>query len=195
MARVHERIARKDYPADGIKKGDRYYTWKTRVAVGKSYIGRVHRSLTRPTSTTGSAFVAALAEIQASFQGVEDADGLRAIAEQVRELGQEEREKFDNMPEGLQQGDTGQLLEERAEGCDTWADEIESAADALETKLGEIDAKFSEENVDAWAQFHDSGYAETDEPEGEDPTDEDEDQERAEALSEAVEEAEGACPF
>lgn len=194
MARVHEKTAAKDYPAEGIKKGDRYFTWKTRVTVGKSYVGRVHRSLTRPTSTTQSAFLSSLAEIQAAFPGVEDADGLRAIAEQVRELGQEEREKFDNMPEGLQQGDTGQLLEERADGCDAWADEIESAADALETKLGEIDAKFSEENVEAWAAYHD-GPDDADEPEGEDPTDEDEDQERADALSEAVEEAEGACPL
>lgn len=194
MARIHERIARKDYPAEGIKKGDRYYTWKTRVTVGKSYVGRVHRSLTRPTSTTGSAFLAALAEIQASFQGVEDADGLRAIAEQVRDLGREERDKFDNMPDGLQQGDTGQLLEERADGCDAWADEIESAADALETKLGEIDAKFSEENVQAWAAYHE-GPDGADEPDGEDPTGEDEDQERGDALSEAVDEAENACPL
>lgn len=199
MAKVHERVARKDYPAQGIKKGQTYYTWKTRVTVGKTYQSQVHRSATRPTSTTQSAFLSALAELQASFSGVEDADGLRQLASDVRDLGQEEQDKYDNMPEGLQQGETGQMLEERASNCDTWADEIESAADALDEKLEALDRVFAEENRLAWADYHtaiNGGPGNSDvEPDEDDPSDLDEEGERTEALNEAVTEAESACPF
>lgn len=195
MARVHQRVARKDYPREGIKKGDTYYTWKTRTTVGKSYISRVHRSLTRPASTSSSEFLNTLAEIQKSLSEAEDADALRAVAEEIRALGEAEGEKFDNMPEGLQQGETGQLLEERRDGCNEWADAVDEAAEKLENALTEIDAKFSPENVEAWAAYHESEEDDAEEPEGEDPTDLDEEQERADAVSEAVAEAEGACPF
>lgn len=35
------------------------------------------------------------------------------------------------MPEGLQDADTGQLLQSRADACEFLADEIESAADEV----------------------------------------------------------------
>lgn len=202
MARVHTRVARKDYPAQGIKKGDTYYTWKTRTTVGKSYVGTVHRSLTAPKTTSSSAFEQALADIQSSFDGVEDADGLRAVAEQITALGEEEREKFDNMPEGLQQGDTGQMLEERASNCEAWASDVETAADTLDEKLNELQEAqdASAEDAEAWDHY-DSECEEADEgeevpePECEDPRERDFDQERADLISEAVEEAQSACPM
>lgn len=204
MARVHTRKARKDYPSAGIKKGDTYYTWKTRVTVGKSYIGRVHRSLTPPLTTSSSAYEQAMAEIDKAFDGVEDADGLRAVAEQIRDLGNEEREKYDNMPEGLQQGDTGQLLDERASNCETWADAVEAAADELETKLNDLQEEEDGEQAarEAWDEYdaateawdEDSGDPEPEEPEDADPRNRSFDDERAELVSEAVEEARGECP-
>lgn len=50
---------------------------------------------------------------------VEDAAG------SFRELGEEAQGSFDNMPEGLQQGETGQMLEQRAQRCEEIADELE----------------------------------------------------------------------
>jgi hypothetical protein len=58
---------------------------------------------------------------------------LTDIAGDIRTLGEECQEKHDNMPEGLQQGDTGQLLETRAQECEGKAEELESAARALDS--------------------------------------------------------------
>lgn len=202
MARIHQRVARKDYPGQGIKKGDTYYTWKTRMTVGKSYVGHVHRSLTRPLTTSSSAYEQALAEIDKAFDGVEDAEGLREVAQQIRDLGEEEQGKFDNMPEGLQQGDTGQMLEERAGNCSQWADDVDTAADTLEEKLNELQ---EEEDghaaiAEAWDAY-DAAVEEAEdeaelppEPEDADPRDRNYEEERGELVSEAVEEARGACP-
>lgn len=196
MARVHQKTAAKDYPAQGIKKGDVYFTWKTRMTVGKSYVSQVHRSLTRPLSTSQSAFEQALAQIDASLEGVEDSDGLRAVAEEIRSLGEEEQGKFDNMPEGLQQGETGQLLEERAQGCDAWADDLDTFADELDTALEEIADK--RERFDAlaiaWADHEEDPDANP-EPDDADPREDDYDQEEGDALAQAVEQASNARPF
>lgn len=48
-------------------------------------------------------------------------------AEQAREIGQMQQDKLDNMPDGLRDGDTGAFLQERADACEAWADEIEAA--------------------------------------------------------------------
>ena len=81
----------------------------------------------------------------ANAQSPED---FRGVAEALRELGSEQQEKYDNMPEGLQQGDTGQMLEERASNCESWADEIEQRADELESALEAVDAAWQ-----AWADW------------------------------------------
>lgn len=65
--------------------------------------------------------------------GWESEDDARAaateIADAIRELAEEKQESLDNMPEGLQQGDTGQQLEEAVSGLNDWADEVENAID------------------------------------------------------------------
>lgn len=197
MARVHQRKARKDYPAQGIKAGDMYFTWKTRMTVGKSYVGRVHRSLTQPvlSQLTSSAWRIGLDAVSQSVAAAEDPDGLRAAAEELRELGNEQREKFDNMPEGLQQGDTGQTLEQQAADCESAADEIEAAADTLGEALEALDtAEAAHEELAAAWDAHDEDPVANPEPDEEDPRDRDYAQERRDALDEAVSEAEGSLP-
>ena len=208
MPRVHTLTARKDYPEQGITKGDTYYKWSTRITAGKSYISRTHRSKTypKPSQLTSSAFLGALGDLQQEgFKDITTADDLRAVAEQIRELGQEEQEKFDNMPEGFQQGDTGQTLEERAQNCEAWADAIDEAAEQLEEKLTEIEE--AEQSFDAsaiaWSDYEsamdeydeESGDPEPEEPDCEDLRGRDFEQERDDAISEAISEAESACPF
>lgn len=80
-----------------------------------------------------SALWARISQIQneeidgSAWEGEEDAQA-RAdeIAEMIRELASEKQESFDNMPEGLQQGDTGQELEMAAQNLEGWADEFDS---------------------------------------------------------------------
>lgn len=124
MPRVHKRKAAKDYPDHGIVKGDTYYYTKMKTGPRSS---RVLRSKTpfRRSQLTGSEYLGTLYDIeddQAKLDSLEDSSD---IAERYRTLGEETLEKFDNMPEGLQAGDTGQMLQERADACETAADEIE----------------------------------------------------------------------
>jgi hypothetical protein len=46
-------------------------------------------------------------------------------------MSDEEREKFDNMPEGLQQGERGQSIEEAADALESAVSSIEEALDHL----------------------------------------------------------------
>lgn len=190
MPRVTKRVARKDYPNNDIKKGEEYYYWKIRRAYG----GSVYRSKTYPTpSQLNHGFAGQIGEIQLSLDAAEDADGLRSVAEEIRSLGEEQGEKFDNMPEGLQQGDTGQLLEERRDQCEEWASAIEQACDEYDSNLEEVQ-KLREE-WDAYDTACESENAvEGEEPE--EPTeDRPEDSREDDLLNELKEEASGACPF
>jgi uncharacterized protein YukE len=207
VARIQERKAAKDYPANGIKKGDKYFYVKIKTG---PYSSRTIRSLKCPKryELTTSDFYSTLWRIEdEGFDGVEDGGSLRDVAEEVRELGGEQQEKFDNMPDGLQQGDTGQLVEERANQCEEWADAIEQAAQALEEALEQLDA-----SAQAWidynkavAEFEEAGGEgdEPDEPdaslpdniEGTSLTDDDAVQEaRNEIIAEKVQEAQDANP-
>lgn len=82
-------------------------------------------------------------EVQAAIESMEDdlssattpsdlGTALECGASTIQDLASETREKFDNMPDGFQQGDTGQLLESRADALDEWASELESAAPEME---------------------------------------------------------------
>lgn len=145
MPRVHHvKKARKAKPKHGIKVGDSYFWWKTRMKGMKA--GTMHYSKTRPrpSQLTMSEYFGTAYAIQENIEDAcenvetkEDvqmlAETFRESAEQVRELGEQQEEKFNNMPEGLQQGDTGQLLEQRSQQCQTVADELEAAGDSLES--------------------------------------------------------------
>jgi hypothetical protein len=52
-----------------------------------------------------------------------DVDGW---AQDARSIADDEEEKRNNMPDQLQESDTGYLLEERANACNAWADEMEA---------------------------------------------------------------------
>lgn len=131
MPRVEHRKARKDYPEAGIKAGDMYYYTSIKMQRG----GLVKRSLKpfKPSQLTLSPFRSGtLAAGEAWEEGDKDEQAMRDAAETLREIGTECQESFDNMPEGLQQGDTGQLIENRASELEGLADELEGLADELE---------------------------------------------------------------
>lgn len=196
MPRVKQVRAAKDYPRHGIKKGDLHYHWKIKQQRG----GIEFRSLTPPkrSQLTTSAFLGPLYDIQDSIDAItHDAsavDALRSIAEEVTTLGEEQREKYENLGENFQQGSTGELLDERANGCDDWVSEIERAADDLEQKIEEINAM----------EPHELDNLEAPDPEDEDddtpmPTEEEITEAReamiTEAAGDAIDNAGSACPF
>jgi hypothetical protein len=140
-----------------VKKGDGYKWWKFRFG------GRYVRCLKpecapKPSDLTRSEFYGTLYGLEESLssalddfrKGGEPADlagALNDLAEELRNLGSECQDKLDNMPEGLQQGDTGQLLENRAQECESKADELESAAGEIESvELYDDTAKYLEDN-------------------------------------------------
>jgi len=66
---------------------------------------------------------------------------VEAIGEEIRAMGEAEQEKFDNMPESLQEGEQGQKIAAAAEALEWLADfcaggDIEAAIDELESAEG-----------------------------------------------------------
>jgi uncharacterized protein YukE len=177
MARVYQKKAGKDYPEYGIVKGQTYYEWAF-------YRQKPRKSATRPNRAmlTQNDF---LSEVYDAFDvdlpAIADAEDLRAVAQRVRDAGEELQSRFDDLPEGFQQGDTAQQMEERANSASEVADQIDSAADDLETELDRIAA------WEAYAQREADGELgeDEDEPDGERPEGDDWDAARQEALETA----------
>jgi hypothetical protein len=174
MAKVKLQKAAKDYPAQGIKKGQSYYY--ARIKTGPRSSKEI-RSLTPIPrgQLTSSAFLSAMYDLEDRLAAVTgplaDLEAtLDEIATDVRALGEEEREKYDNMPEGLQQGSTGELLDERANGMEEWADSIEQAAQSVGEKIETFD-----EANQPWIDYdrlEPEVQANTDEPEDDRPDEE-----------------------
>jgi hypothetical protein len=147
MPRVYSQKARKDYPQQGIKKGDIYYQWCKRP--GGRGKGITYKSLTRPTRAqlTSSDFLSTVYGIfDAEFNEPSDFEN---AAEEVRTAGEECQEKLDNMPESLQYAPSGEMLQTRIDSCEEAASMFEEIASTLEEKLTEI-----QEKEDAWTKYN-----------------------------------------
>lgn len=145
MARAHKvEHARKDYPEQGIKKGDTYWWWKFRF-------GGKHFSKTPPkqSALTQSEFWSQMYEIQEEIEGlsadaVEDLQSqVQDIAQRIRDLGEECDSKRSNMPDSLQESDSGTLLQERYDECNSMADELESVD--MEVDESEVEEEAQQE--------------------------------------------------
>jgi len=148
MPRVHHvKKARKDNPC--CKKGEAYYWWKFRYG-GKRY----SKTYPKPSQLTQSEFYGTLYELQeqrddacAAASDVDTSDqleefktALEDIAQQLEDLGQECEDKRYNMPDSLQDSETGQLLETRSERCQEMATELQDALNNVDEDLfDEID--------------------------------------------------------
>ena len=172
MARVHHRKAAKDYPQFGIAKGDMHYYVKIKTGPRSS---REMRSKTpfKRSQLTSSDYQSQLYDWEDSKAEISEMDSAQQFADDIRALGEEQGEKFDNMPEGLQQGDSGQMLEARRDACEQAATEIEEIIseweDAKSTWETEIETykeekaahEASQEAYDEWeAQSEDEGFEE-----------------------------------
>jgi hypothetical protein len=197
MARVHfVKSARKDNPV--AKKGESYYWWKPMIG-GRGASKRYSKERPSRSQLTNSEFLSQLYGIEdEQITKATEPQDLRDAAEALRELGQEEQGKFDNMPDGLQQGDTGQMIEERAQNCESWADELDTIADAWDSELEAL--KALQEEWDAYdtacSEREEQDEADQDDNEPEEPSEERPGPDaETELASEKVSEAEGASPF
>lgn len=182
MARVHHRKAAKDYPQFGIAKGEMYYYVKIKTGPRTS---REMRSKTpfKRSALTQSDYLAQLYDWEDSKAEISDMDSAQQFADDIRALGEEQDEKFNNMPEGLQQGDSGQMLEERRDACEQAASDIEeiiseweSAKDEWESEIEEYrtEKKFFDEETaahDEWDDLDEEEQEGRDEPEVRDEPD------------------------
>ncbi len=153
MPRVtYVKVARKDNPV--AKKGESYYWWKFNY-------GPKCFSLTYPkrSQLTRSDFFSQMYDIAddviAGFsetsevgsspgQRIEDLQSaVNDAIEQVRTLGEEQTDKLDNMPDSLQEGSTGELLQSRYDECESMACELEGV------DLDDYDEE-SDDSFDEW---------------------------------------------
>ena len=160
MTRAHfVKKARKDHPEGDIKKGDSYWWWAFMVG-GRG--GPKHYSKTQPKASqlTQSEYLGSIADIQDELNALGADDGLQSavedIASRIRELGEEQQSKKDNLPDSLQESETGQLLEERAQACESAADELE----AIEFDYTNDDDASDDDKADAEQTHWDEKLAE-----------------------------------
>lgn len=174
MARPEHRTARKGYPDHGIKKGDKYWFVSLKTGPRSS---RTLRQLTpfKPSQLTTSEYLSALYDWQDDLSKLASMDDAQALADAIGELGDEQRSKYDNMPEGLQQGETGQMIEARADACEQAKSDIEDIIGEWETARDQWETDYetykealdeynaAKEEYDAWDE--EDGTKEPDEPE------------------------------
>lgn len=148
MPKVEHRKARRDYESQGIKKGSMYFYVRLKTGPRSS---RVLRSLVpfKPSQLTASSFRSGWYAAQEAWAaGQRTIDDATDLANTLRELSEEAGASFENMPEGLQQGDVGQMLEERRDEAEAAADAIDELRDELEIAIDEYNNAESE-SVDA----------------------------------------------
>lgn len=144
MPKVEHRKARKDYPDAGIKAGDMYYYTSMKTGPRSSRELRSKSPFKRWQLTT-SEYLSTWWQLEDrinEFDG--DFSDLESIIEELEQLRDETQEKFDNMPEGLQQGDSGQLLEERVSELE----DVISTLQAIEDPAYENDEEDADTDED-----------------------------------------------
>ena len=122
MPRVHEvKKARRDYPEEGIRKGETYYYWKFRF-------GGLHRSKTYPkrSQLTQSGFLSTIYDIEDRLQALTTDDDLQSEVEsaisELEEAQSEAESSLDNMPDNLRDSS---MLNERLEAIENMISELQ----------------------------------------------------------------------
>lgn len=157
MPRVKQVVARKDYPEHGIKKGEKHYHWKRKTG---PYSSKEYRQLTPPRieQLTSSSYRIATHYIAEAINAVALPDDIDGVIEQLETLRDEQQEKFDNMPDGLQQGDTGQLLEQQAQAADDAVSELETIRDEWQAAIEEHDEQHPDPDADDYEDYDHSDF-------------------------------------
>lgn len=131
MSKVYHRKARKDYPDQGITKGDLYYFCQIKTGPRSSEIIRQLTPISRSQQTT-SEYLSALYALQDEDHDFSTPEAIDSVAGSLREIGEAQAERLEEMPESLREGDTGQMMQERVQACESAAWELEGTADELD---------------------------------------------------------------
>lgn len=111
--------ARKDNSV--AKAGESYYWWQ--FAFAPKMYSKEQPSRSR---LTRSEFLSTYWDIEDSLLQSYDEDSAQELISQLEELRDMCQDNLDNMPDQLQDSESGQLLQERIDGLDDWIGEIES---------------------------------------------------------------------
>lgn len=103
----------------------------------------------RASDLTTSEFLSQLYDLQDQVNKCQDGDTLVDLIAEIQQLGEEQEEKLGNMPDSLQEAPTGELLQERADACTEWADELENHVCEFEEVQSLLDASLTEEDEQA----------------------------------------------
>lgn len=118
MARVLTRVAHKDYPEAGIKKGETYYKVSLKTGPRSSRTLKSKTPFKRHQLTSSEYLQRVYLLADETIPAISCPDDLQSLKDELEEIKNELDEKLENMPEGLKQGPTGQTLEERMSECD-----------------------------------------------------------------------------
>lgn len=153
-----------------VKKGQTYFEWFTRP--GGRGQGVRHISLVRPkpSQLTSSDFLSTVYGWQEAEYTASDLDELSSVLEdlkgEVETLRDEQEEKRSNMPDSLQESDTGNLLQERYDALD----ELYNELDNIETSMDDDEDDWK----DNWkGDNRDDYFSRDNHPEAEEDTDDD----------------------
>jgi hypothetical protein len=148
MARLHfVKKAQKDNPV--CKKGESYFWWKFMVG-GRGGPKLYSKERPAPSRLTQSEFLGTLGDIEDEISSLAADDSLESavsdIASRLRELGEEQGAKKENMPDNLQESESGTMLQDRADRCEEMADELENIPLDLDDKEAD------QEEEDFWRE-------------------------------------------
>lgn len=151
MPRVHfVKKARKDNRV--AKKGESYYWWSP-MTNGRGGGKRYSKEKPKPSQVTQSEFWSAVYSLQEDMEEAKPStieelqDMLEGWKSEVSEIRDRCQEKYDNLPEGLQAGQSGETQQGRIDAMDDWEQQLDAididtdAEDkeaAIETALDEI---------------------------------------------------------
>ena len=129
MAKIEKPVARKEYKCskcgEAIKKGDQY--WKG-IPFRRSPIIRCLKCGIYRWECSSSEYTQSVGRVCDCWQDDYELgeDTAQEIADELSNIQDTCQDSLDNMPEGLQEGDTGQLLQERIDTLDDVISELES---------------------------------------------------------------------
>jgi hypothetical protein len=150
--------ARKDYPNQGITKGESYYHWSF-MSGGKGGPKIRSKRKPRPSQLTQSEFWSQVLSWQESaddktpeLSDIESEIG--ELKSDIEALRDEQLEKHDNLPPGLQDGPSGELIQGRYDALD----EAYNILDSIEIpSLEDLDFETPEEKADqVWGEVRDA---------------------------------------
>lgn len=146
MARLHfVKQARKDNQV--VKKGESYFWWKFRFG-GKHYSkAKPKRSLLTESSFLGGVWDIEDTLTEAGASGAAFEDIISDATGEIECLGEEAQSALDNMPDSLQSGPTGELLQGRVDACEEWVSELEDIDLDIDDDLDDEEKEAREEEI------------------------------------------------